>query len=155
MDAGCYALRAIRSILGEPTQVKDAQADIDPHDSQVDLGMRATLEFRGGRTGRLIASFLAEEKAVTTITITGEAGSLMVESLYVPQWGGSLRMQWADRTYAESADPTPSYVFQLKELVRCVRGGAPVLTSADDGVLNMSAIDDIYRRAGLPIRGSS
>jgi predicted dehydrogenase len=153
MDAGCYAQRAIRSILGEMTQVIDAHADTDPGDSQVDLAMRTTLEFTGGRTGRLIASFLAQDKAVTTITIAGEAGSLVVESLYVPQWGGSLSMKWAGRTYHESADPTPSYVYQLKELVRCVHDGAPVLTSADDGVLNMSAIDDIYRKAGLQIRG--
>jgi predicted dehydrogenase len=54
----------------------------------------------------------------------------------------------------EAADPTPTYVFQLRELVRCVRDGAPVLTSADDGALTMRAVDRIYEAAGLARRGT-
>ena len=154
MDAGCYALRAIRGILGEVEGVREATAETEAANSQVDLAMRATLEFSAGRTGHLHASFLAVDNAVVNVTITGEAGSLQVFSLYVPQWGGALRMQWPGHVYSEQADPTPSYLFQLRELVRCVRDGAPVLTSADDGALNMSAIDEIYRKAGLQVRGT-
>jgi predicted dehydrogenase len=89
------------------------------------------------------------------VTVRGEGGTLRITSLYVPQWGGELRLEWGDRVYAEHADPRPSYLFQLRELVRCIRDGAPVLTSVDDGVVNMSAIDAIYRRAGLSVRGTA
>ena len=152
MDAGCYPLHVLRGLLGEVEEVLEGVADTDAADPQVDLSMRATLRFAGGRTGRLHASFLAEEKAAVNVTVRGSAGVLEIESLYVPQWGGGLAMRWDGHAYAEKADATPSYVFQLRELVRCVRDGAPVLTSADDGVRNMAAIDTIYRKAGLEVR---
>ena len=38
-------------------------------------------------------------------------------------------------------------------VVHCIRDGAPVLTSAEDGAMNMRAIDAIYRKAGLRLRG--
>jgi len=152
MDAGCYPLRVLRGLLGDVERVLQAEAVCAPSDPQVDLAMRATLLFAGGCRGRLNASFLAEDRAVVNVLIRGEEGSLDIESLYVPQWGGGLRMDWDGRTYLEQADSTPSYVFQLRELARCVRDGAPVLTSAGDGVRNMEAIDAIYVKAGLQVR---
>jgi predicted dehydrogenase len=153
MDAGCYALNALRHVLGEPVSVVEATAETEPADSQVDLSMHARLAFPEGRSGTLHTSFLAKDVADTAMVISGEHGRLGINSLYVPQWGGSLRLEWNGRVYEETADPTPSYVFQLHELVRCVRDGSPVLTSAADGVLNMRAIDAIYRKAGLRLRG--
>ena len=89
------------------------------------------------------------------VIVEGERGRLVVRSLYVPQWGGALRLEWDGRVYEETADPTPSYVFQLRELVRCIGYGAPVLTSVENGALNMRAIDAVYRAAGLPLRGGA
>jgi predicted dehydrogenase len=154
MDAGCYPLNALRHLLGEPESVLEATAQTESANPQIDLGLRATLVFAGGIVGTLHASFLAKERADVEIVIEGERGRLMIQSLYVPQWGGSLRLEWNGRVYEEPADQTPSYVFQLRELVRCVRDGAPVLTSAADGVLNMRVIDAIYDKAGLKRRGT-
>jgi predicted dehydrogenase len=154
MDAGCYAVHALRHLLGEPGAVVEASAEVEPASSQVDLRMRAELAFAADRIGTVHASFLAEERADVVVMIEGVHGRLLVQSLYVPQWGGTLRLEWNGRVYEEQADPTPSYVFQLRELVRCVRDGAPVLTSVEDGVLNMQAIDAIYRSAGLRLRGT-
>ncbi|MCC7462753.1 MAG: Gfo/Idh/MocA family oxidoreductase [Gammaproteobacteria bacterium] len=153
MDAGCYALNALRGFLGEPERVLMARAQLQEGDPFVDVDMRATLVFPGGRTGTLHASFLAQDAPDVAVVVEGERGRLEIQSLYVPQWGGTLRLTWDDRVYDERADPTPSYVFQLRELVRCIRQGAPVLTSAENGALNMRAIDAIYRAAGLPLRG--
>jgi predicted dehydrogenase len=154
MDAGCYAMNTLRMLLGEPERVLEAAAQGEPGDPRVDAGMRATLSFAGGRTGRLHASFLAEDAPDVDVIIEGERGRLVVKSLYVPQWGGALRLEWDGHVYDEPADPTPSYVYQLRELVRCIRHGAPVLTSAENGAANMRAIDAVYRAAGLPLRGS-
>jgi predicted dehydrogenase len=155
MDAGCYAMNALRSLLGEPEHVVAAQAQPQAGDALVDVDMRATLAFPGGRSGTLHASFLAQDLPDVEVTVEGEHGRMLVKSLYVPQWGGALRLEWDGRVYQEQADPTPSYVFQLRELVRCIRDGAPVLTSVENGIGNMRAIDAIYRAAGLPPRGSS
>jgi predicted dehydrogenase len=153
MDAGCYSLNVLRHVLGEPETVLEASAEVESENPLVDMRMRARLAFGGRRVGALNASFLAKERADVEVMIGGAHGRLTIQSLYVPQWGGSLRLEWDGRSYEEKPDQTPSYVFQLRELVRSIRDGAPVLTSAQDGVLNMRAIDAIYRKAGLPLRG--
>jgi predicted dehydrogenase len=49
----------------------------------------------------------------------------------------------------------PTYLCQLRAFRASVRDGAPVVTSAEDAVRNMRAIDAIYRAAGLPVRGTA
>ena len=155
MDAGCYSVHLLRHLLGEPAAVLTATAQTDPDDPQVDLGMSATLAFPDGRTGAVRASFLGQDSAGAVTTVRGSAGTLEISWIYVPQWGGKLRITTGDTVVEEAADPTPTYVFQLRELVRCVRDGAPVLTSAGDGTLTMRAVDRIYEAAGLARRGTS
>jgi predicted dehydrogenase len=155
IDAGCYALHGLCDILGDAERVTSAKAVVDKADPQIDMTMDATLAFAGGRTGKIHTSFLGGKQGVMNVTVHGTAGTLSVDSLFVPQWGGSLRMEWGGRTYTEKADVTPSYVFQLRELVRCIRDGAPVLTSADNGVALMRTIDAIYTKAGLKRRGTA
>jgi predicted dehydrogenase len=46
-----------------------------------------------------------------------------------------------------------TYDLQLEAFIAAVRDGAPVLTPPEDAVLTMRVIDDVYRRAGLPLRG--
>jgi predicted dehydrogenase len=154
MDAGCYCVHFLRHLLGEPAAVLAATAQTDPDDPQVDLGMSATLAFPDGRTGAVRSSFLGGDSAGAVTAIRGTVGTLEITWLYVPQWGGKLRITTGATVVEEAADPTPSYVFQLRELVRCVRDGAPVLTSAGDGVLTMRAVDRIYETAGLARRGT-
>jgi hypothetical protein len=48
----------------------------------------------------------------------------------------------------------PSYVAQLRVFLAAVRDGAPFPTTAQDAVVTIRLIDDIYRAAGLPLRGS-
>jgi predicted dehydrogenase len=153
LDAGCYPLHVLRDVLGEPTQVLSAQAEMDQFDDQADVSMRVELEFAEGRRGTLLGGFSDSETPDTDIVITGDRGSLRITQMYVPQWGGQLRLEWDGRTYTEHADPTASYVYQLREFVRCVRDGAPVLSSADEGVRIAGNIDAIYKKAGLRLRG--
>ena len=47
-----------------------------------------------------------------------------------------------------------TYDAQLRAFVAAVREGGPVLTGADDAIVTMRVIDDIYRAASLPIRGA-
>jgi predicted dehydrogenase len=155
MDAGCYCLHFLRHLLGEPEAVLTARAETAGDDPQVDLGMSATLAFPGGRTGSVRASFLAEESADVVTTLRGSSGTLEITSLYVPQWGGKLRIMAGETLVEEAAAPTPSYVFQLRELVRCVRDGALILTSAADGARTMRVVDHIYETAGLARRGTA
>jgi predicted dehydrogenase len=154
MDGGCYALRGLRSVLGHPVKVIRAVPILDKQDSRVDLAMNVTLEYSKGRQGRFLVSFLGTGDPEVTLRAVGEKGRLEVARYMVPQFGATLRAEWEGRTYTEAAEPTPSYVFQLRELVRCVRDGAPVLTSAEDGLSLMTIMDAIYGAAGLRVPGA-
>jgi predicted dehydrogenase len=46
-----------------------------------------------------------------------------------------------------------SYDAQLRAFVAAVRDGGPVLTPPEDAIITMRVIDDIYRAAGMPLRG--
>ena len=154
LDAGCYPLHLLRDWLGEPKHVLSARAEVDRFDDQADVSMRAELEFAQGRRGTLLGGFSDSESPDTEIVIQGEKGSLKITQMYLPQWGGRLLLEWDGRTYSELADPTASYVFQLREFVRCVRDGAPVLSSANEGVKIARDVDAIYKKAGLRLRGT-
>jgi hypothetical protein len=45
-------------------------------------------------------------------------------------------------------------VQQLRAFAEAVLHGGPVLTSAEDAVITMGLIDDVYRAAGMRIRGA-
>jgi predicted dehydrogenase len=52
----------------------------------------------------------------------------------------------------EKFDRRPTYSYQLDAFIAACETGAPMLTSARDGVNNMRVIDAIYRAAGMPLR---
>lgn len=60
-----------------------------------------------------------------------------------------MRLEWNGRVYEEAVDPTPSYEYQLRAFVRYARDSAPVLTSAEEGAMNMRTVDMVYRAAVL------
>ena len=45
-----------------------------------------------------------------------------------------------------------SYTYMLEALRMLVRDGVPMVTDADDAVVTMQIIDDIYRAAGMQAR---
>jgi energy-coupling factor transporter ATP-binding protein EcfA2 len=59
------------------------------------------------------------------------------------------------RTTRERVRGEPSYDAQLRAFVAAVRDGQPFPTTPRDAVVTMRLIDDIYRAAGLPLRGTS
>ena len=154
MDAGCYPVHAVRHLLGEP-EVVGATATTSDDDPRVDVASSADLRFPGGATGTVSADFQGDETAEVELVLEGSRGRLAVTSLYVPQWGGRLRGEWDGHQFEEPVDLTPTYVFQLQDLVRVVRDGAPVLTTAADGVRTMAVIDACYTAAGLEPRAGS
>lgn len=155
LDSGCYPLYALCDILGDVQNVVSAEAEVFPTDRRVDLSIAATLAFAGGLQGKLRSNWRATTPKMN-VTVYGDAGTLTVDQFFMPQAGGTLRMDWDGHSYAESVtDRTPTFVYQLRELARCIRDGAPVLTSADNGTRLMRACDAIYTKAGLPLRGKS
>jgi predicted dehydrogenase len=66
-----------------------------------------------------------------------------------------LTTRTASGTRHEKVDGEHTYTYQLRAFAEAVLHGGPVLTSAEDAVVTMDLIDDVYRAAGMRIRGES
>ncbi|WP_203920975.1 Gfo/Idh/MocA family protein [Rugosimonospora africana] len=179
MDAGCYAVNALRLVGGEP-EVLSAQATL--HSPGVDRAMTARLRFPGGAsgaganeagvseagvsgadatgsvatggeaTGELVTSLWSRHLLSLSLRVTGESGWLRVFNYLMPGMYHRLTWRAGGRTHRERVPGDATYTHQLRAFVAAIRDGAPVPTSARDAVSNMRVIDDIYRAAGLAPR---
>jgi predicted dehydrogenase len=55
---------------------------------------------------------------------------------------------------SESVPGDTTFTYQLRAFVKAVRGEAKFPTDGAEGIVNMRLIDDVYRAAGLPPRGT-
>ncbi len=151
MDLGCYPVQWCRAVAeGEP-EVVSASAEVGEPD--VDVRLSAQLRFPGGVEATVITGMEEVERQIDLV-VEGDAGRMVVHNPLAPQAGHELVVEVAGERRSETVALTTSYAHQLDAFVEAVRGGPPVLTDAADAVANMSVIDDIYRAAGLPVRGA-
>ena len=151
LDSGPYCINILRMVTGEVPKVLSAEAE--PLSPEIDGAMRAELRFPSGCSGRFECSMLHQGELESWLRVVGAAGELEVRNPFVPHFGHSIRLVRNGSVENEQADPRSTYLFQLLALVRMIREGVPMRTSAADGVLNMRVIDDVYRAAGLRLRG--
>ncbi|MEV0351404.1 Gfo/Idh/MocA family oxidoreductase [Nonomuraea sp. NPDC050680] len=151
MDAGCYAVHCLRTLgPGEPSVVGAAALLRSPG---VDRAMAADLRFPTGATGRIHASMWSGNLLKIAARVDGERGSLRLTNFVAPQLFHRLTVTVDGRRRRERVAGDPTYTCQLRAFVAAVREGTPPLTPPADSVANMTVIDDIYRKAGLPLRG--
>jgi predicted dehydrogenase len=159
MDAGCYAVHALRQFgAGEPTVVS-ARAKLlggrhGRRNPGVDRAMEAELRFPDGATGRTVSSMWSRRLLDLTARVVGDAGELTVRNFVAPQYWHRLSVRTTNRRWSERVRGESSYVCQLRAFADAVLRGGPVLTPAADAVANMRLIDAIYRAAGLEPRGA-
>lgn len=153
MDAGCYALNCLR-LLGDGTpEVVAARAKLRSQD--VDRAMTAELRFPDGATGRITASMWSSKVIDISARVVGERGELKVLNFLAPQFYHRLTLKTPDVSRHERVRGEHTYTYQLRAFTDAVLNGGPVLTSAEDAVITMSLIDDVYRAAGMRLRGQS
>jgi len=152
MDGGCYAINLIRFLgPGEPV-VRSARAQESAPD--VDIVMTAELGLGGGATGRFEVSLLPAGTFTADVTVTGSGGELRVVNFMAPQNGYEMEVTSGGQTRQEHLTGEPTYTGQLRAFTAAVLRAAPLPTSAADAVANMRLVDDVYRAAGLPPRGT-
>jgi predicted dehydrogenase len=150
MDAGCYALHALRTFgPGEPA-VESAAAKL--RSPGVDRAMDIRLRYPDGATGRAVCSMWSSRLLDVSLRIRGEKGAIRVLNFLAPQYYHRLTVRTADGVRRERVPGPSTYTCQLKAFHAAVTTGAPVLTSAADAVPTMQLIDDAYRAAGLEPR---
>jgi predicted dehydrogenase len=150
MDAGCYALHALRTFgPGEPV-VRAAQAKL--HRPGVDRAMDIRLDYPDGATGRAVASMWSARLVDVSLRIVGETGSIRVLNFVVPQMYHRLSVRTATGRRVERVPGDATYTYQLRAFHDAVANGTPLPTDAADAVATMRLIDDSYRAAGLAPR---
>lgn len=153
MDLGCYSVHWVRTILGSEPRVISAECVMGG--SGVDLATRAQLEFPRKVTADISCSM--EEhlsgKHISRAVIEGENGRVTLENPLAPHKGNKIVVEDADGSREEYFSGESTYFHQLQHFLAVLNGTATPLTGGDDAVNNIQLIDDIYRAAGVPLRG--
>jgi predicted dehydrogenase len=152
MDAGCYAINCLRLLgPGEP-EVVSARARL--HGPDVDRAMVADFRFPGGASGRIRTSLWSTQLLRISARAVGELGEMRVLNYLAPQAFSLLTVRSGASTRWERIRGEATYTYQLRAFAAAVLRGEPVITTPEDAVANMRQIDDVYRAAGLPLRGA-
>jgi predicted dehydrogenase len=152
MDAGCYAINCVRLLgPGEP-EVVSARAKL--HGPDIDRAMAADFRFPGGASGRIRTSLWSGQLLRISARAVGERGEMRVLNYLAPQVFSLLTVRSGPSTRWERIRGEATYTYQLRAFAAAVLRGEPVITTPEDAVANMRQIDDVYRAAGLPLRGS-
>jgi predicted dehydrogenase len=153
MDAGCYAVHMVRTFGGSTPEVVSAQAKL--RDPQIDRAMTAELKFAEGHTGQVRCSMWSMRLLEISTRIVGERGELSLFNPVTPQFIHRLTIRLPEGKRVERFPRRASYAYQLDAFAAAVLRGAPVKTTPEDAIENMTVIDAIYRAAGLPLRQPS
>jgi len=153
MDAGCYAVDCLRFLGDGRPEVTAARAKLRGPD--IDRAMRADLRFPDGTTGRVTASMWSRRALDISARVVGERGELRVLNFVAPQAYHRLTVKTDSVSRNERVRGEHTYTYQLRAFAEAVLREGPVPTSAEDAIVTMSVIDDIYRAAGMRLRGGS
>ena len=153
MDLGCYVLNAARQVgrwSGETPSVVSAEATLKKPD--IDSAMRVELAYPNGVQGQLHWDMNAEDRQMVW-TVTGTAGRAVVPAFAVPHMDNRIVITRDGSTEEKTLCEQTSYTYQLAALADTPQTGAEFLIDVDDSVANAELIDEVYRKAGLALRG--
>ena len=152
MDLGCYPLHFLRHSFGAEPEVVSARAGI-VHE-HIDIELEAELLFPGGIPARIWSRMNTTAGWSSVVNVFGDRGRLKVVNPLVPhreQHLIELVTSWGTRREALSKRST--FEFQLQAFIDAIEGVRPMPTDAEDGVISMRVIDNVYRAAGMSPRG--
>ncbi|MFI1029983.1 Gfo/Idh/MocA family protein [Streptomyces sp. NPDC020951] len=145
MDLGCYPVRLLRHLFGEPEVIGARIRDVDG----VDASTTAQLAFDDGVLGEVVANMEAGDGHAAELRVSGSAGTLHVRMPYHPYLYGELTLTTESDVVVEQGDPRTTYSFQLEAFRDAVTDGGPNPTDAREATATMRVIDAIYRAGGL------
>jgi predicted dehydrogenase len=87
-------------------------------------------------------------------TARGERGKLSVLNPIAPHFFHRLKLRTPQGPATERIRGDATYTHQLHAFVSMVRGGPRMPTDEADAIANVRAIDAVYRKAGLKLRGT-
>lgn len=151
MDLGCYSTTWVRHAVGEEPTVVDAEAVEGPE--HIDASIRAELVFPGGATGRVESSMVHEGAGDIRLEVLGSDGSITAINPLSPQSGNLLTIRTESGETSGEVLAGSTYEHMVRAFCDHVTHGTPYSTKGQDSIDNMAAIDAMYLKAGLPLRG--
>jgi predicted dehydrogenase len=147
MDLGCYPVHWLRALFPGQPSVLDAEAVRNP--AGADLSMSARLQFPDGVIASVACSMAPDVALRSSLTCTGERGTLSVENIVFPSAGHSVRLEIDGVPWVSTVAGMQTYDHQLEAVIDAIHTGKQLPTEGDDPVANMSVIDAIYAAAGF------
>ena len=148
-----YPVHALRTFgPGEPSVVSATAKRLKG--GPVDRAMTAHFRYENGAVGRSVASMWSSTLLRIAVHIDGTQGKVRALNFVAPQIYNRLRVTVDGKTTRERVKGEPSYDMQLRAFLAAIAEDRPFPTTPRDAVKTMQLIDDIYRAAGLPLRGA-
>ena len=123
LDVGCYVVSVSRWILGEPANVLARSRVIDG----VDMTTSSLLEFAGGATSSILASF--ETPEVQELSVVARDG-----------------VHYLERPFS-SSEEADSYQLMVESFGESILDGRPVAIPLSESIANMKVLDQIREAA--------
>jgi predicted dehydrogenase len=151
MDVGCYAVHAIRDLSGlaggEPVIVAARAGELPAHPG-VDAWLHADLLLPGGVPATLVSS-MTHGIWDFSLRLVGSKGEAYAPAYLQPHQDDRIIVTVGTDQHTEHLGSRSTYTFQLEAFARLVREGEPMRTDADDAVVTMQMIDDLYAAARM------
>jgi predicted dehydrogenase len=145
LDLGCYAVSCLRYVAGEEPEIVSARCKC--FSPQVDRWMHAECRFPSGAEGVAECGFRGFYTPRVGVVVTCEGGSI--------KWGGpGLLINKNRKSIQEPIAATPTFRLQLESFAKSIRGEESDALSPEDSVLTARALDRMYNKAGLALRGT-
>jgi predicted dehydrogenase len=149
----CYPVHALRTFgPTEPTVVAATAKRL--RGGPVDRAMTAEFRYANGAVGQSYASMWSSQLLRIGVHVDGSRGKLRALNFVAPHYFNRLRVTIDGKTTRERVKGEITYDAQLRAFLAAVNEGKTFPTTARDAVVTMRLIDDIYRAAGLPLRGA-
>jgi predicted dehydrogenase len=157
MDVGCYAVHAIRDLAdlngGEPTIVAAKGGEIPEHPG-VDAWLSADLFYPNGLPARFESS-MTHGVLDFSLRLVGARGEAYAPAFLQAHLDDRIIITVGTEQRVESMGSRTTYTYMLEAFTALVRDGVPMRTDADDAVIQMQLIDDLYNAAGMAARHTS
>lgn len=139
MDLGCYAVHALRSLLGGEPDVVEAFAR---HSRGVDAETTARLRFSGD-VEAVVHAAMDSDAPFSEIVIEGARGRLQINGFVLPHRSGRMQLTVDQEIHEIPIARETSYAAQLDHVLRVLRREEAQITGGEDAVANLRVIDRI------------
>lgn len=156
MDLGCYAIQSTLSIahaVGKTVAVESVASTPSKYDERVDAALSAELKL--GDIEAHIECSMIHDDFDFSLRLVGSQGSALARNFVKPQLDDVITVTRDGEELIERVGTRLSYSYQLEWVAEQLRQGASSGDSFASSREVMRLIDELYTRAGFPLRPAS